>query len=34
MDNDYTDDDFGTDGTGLLLVWAEEDDATVEDLAW
>ena len=32
--SEYTDDDFGTDGPGLLLVWAEGDDATVEDLTW
>ena len=31
-DSEYTDDDFGTDEPGLLPVWAEEDDATVEDL--
>ena len=33
-DSEYTDDDSGPDGPGLLLVWAEDDDAMVEDLTW
>ena len=32
VDMIYTDDD--TDGPGLLPVWAEDDDATAEDLIW
>ena len=34
VDNEYTDDDFGTDGPEVLPVWAEDDDATVEELTW
>ena len=34
VDSGYTDDAFGTDGPGLLPVWAEDGDATAEDLAW
>lgn len=34
VDSENTDDGFGTDGPAVLPVWAEDDEATVEDLTW
>ena len=34
VDTEYTDDGFRTDGPAVLLVLAEDDEATVVDLAW